>query len=89
GDVAEIPGEVFQVAGVVDDDLHRTPPPLSPGRMVGCSEAARRRGETALGYRLVSEANAMGKSYGVHTNPKKSEEVTFSAEDKIIVIAQD
>lgn len=52
-------------------------------------EAARRRGETALGYRLAAEANAMGKSYGVHTNPKKSEKVTFSAEDKVIVIAED
>jgi voltage-gated potassium channel Kch len=52
-------------------------------------EAARRRGETALGYRITSEANEAGKSYGVHTNPKKSEQVTFAAEDKIIVIAED
>jgi voltage-gated potassium channel Kch len=52
-------------------------------------EAARRRGETALGYRITSEANDSGKSYGVHTNPKKSEQVTFAAEDKIIVIAED
>ena len=52
-------------------------------------EAARRRGETALGYRITSEANDAGKSYGVHTNPKKSEQVTFAAEDKIIVIAED
>jgi hypothetical protein len=52
-------------------------------------EAARRRGETALGYRITSEANDAGKSYGVHTNPKKSESVTFVAADKIIVIAED
>ena len=51
-------------------------------------EAARRRGEIALGYRITSEANQAGKSYGVHTNPKKSEQITFSAEDKIIVIAE-
>jgi voltage-gated potassium channel Kch len=51
-------------------------------------EAARRRGEIALGYRITSEANQAGKSYGVHTNPKKSEKITFSAEDKIIVIAE-
>jgi voltage-gated potassium channel Kch len=52
-------------------------------------EAARRRGETALGYRITAEANASGKSYGVYTNPKKSSPITFTAEDKVIVIAQD
>jgi hypothetical protein len=52
------------------------------------AEAARRRGETALGYRITTEANDAGKSYGVHTNPKKSERVNFSSEDKIIVIAE-
>jgi hypothetical protein len=52
-------------------------------------EAARRRGETALGYRITSEANDAGKSYGVHTNPKKSEQVAFAPEDKIIVIAEE
>jgi voltage-gated potassium channel Kch len=52
-------------------------------------EAARRRGETALGYRIVSEASNASKSYGVHTNPKKSEMVTFAPEDRIIVIAED
>jgi voltage-gated potassium channel Kch len=51
-------------------------------------EAARRRGETTLGYRITSEASDAGKAYGVHTNPKKSEKVTFSPEDKVIVIAE-
>jgi len=51
-------------------------------------EAARMRGETAIGYRLVSEAKDAEKSYGVKTNPKKSEPVTFSEQDKIIVIAE-
>jgi len=50
-------------------------------------EAAGRRGETTLGYRTTSEASDAGKSYGVHTNPKKSEKVTFSPGDKVIVIA--
>jgi hypothetical protein len=50
-------------------------------------EAAGRRGETTLGYRITSEASDADKSYGVHTNPKKSEKVTFSPEDKVIVIA--
>ena len=52
------------------------------------TEAARRRGETALGYRLMSESHDADKAYGVHTNPKKAERVNFSAEDKIIVISE-
>jgi Trk K+ transport system NAD-binding subunit len=52
-------------------------------------EAAKRRGETAIGYRLESEASDAGKAYGVHTNPKKSNPVVFSTEDKVIVIAEE
>jgi voltage-gated potassium channel Kch len=52
-------------------------------------EAARRRGETAIGYRLTSESKDAGKSYGVHTNPRKSKEVTFAPEDKVIVFAEE
>ena len=52
-------------------------------------EAARRRGETAIGYRLEQEAADAAKSYGVHTNPRKSEKVVFTSEDKLIVIAED
>ena len=64
---------------------------VTPGTSVNfytVVEAARRRGETTLGYRITSEANNAGKAYGVHTNPKKSETVTFSPEDKVIVIAE-
>jgi voltage-gated potassium channel Kch len=64
---------------------------VAPGTSVSfytVAEAARRRGETPLGYRITSEANDAGKAYGVHTNPKKSETVTFSLEDKVIVIAE-
>ncbi len=53
------------------------------------AEAARRMGQVALGYRLVSQSTDAGKSYGVHTNPKKSEPITFSPDDKIIVLAED
>src|SRR4030095_1799323 len=51
------------------------------------AEPARRRGETTIGYRLVSEAKNAAKSYGVHTNPKKSAQVVFTSADKVIVIA--
>jgi len=53
------------------------------------TEAARRRGETALGYRLMSESHDSEKSYGVHTNPNKLEKMIFSDDDKIIVIAEE
>jgi len=52
-------------------------------------EAARRAGQVAFGYRLVREAGDAKKSYGVHTNPKKSELVTFTPEDKVIVLAEE
>jgi voltage-gated potassium channel Kch len=52
-------------------------------------EAARRRGETALGYRVAAEANKAEKAYGVHTNPKKSAKVVFAPEDRLIVVAND
>jgi ion channel POLLUX/CASTOR len=52
------------------------------------TEAAKHRGETAIGYRLMSESHRIEQSYGVHTNPKKSEKVTFNLEDKLIVIAE-
>jgi ion channel POLLUX/CASTOR len=51
-------------------------------------EAARRRGETAIGYRTMADANNAEKSYGVRTNPKKSEKVSFAPEDRVIVISE-
>jgi ion channel POLLUX/CASTOR len=52
-------------------------------------EAARRRGEVALGYRIKAEANNADKLHGVHLNPKKAEKVSFTDDDKIIVLAED
>ncbi len=52
-------------------------------------EAARRRGEVAIGYKLRALASDAAKSYGVFTNPKKSDQVTFAAGDKIVVIAEE
>lgn len=51
-------------------------------------EAARRRGETAIGYRLHALANDATKSYGVVVNPAKSDRVAFSESDRIIVLAE-
>ena len=53
------------------------------------TEAARRRGETAIGYRIMSESRNADKAYGVYTNPKKAGSTIFSPDDKLIVIAEE
>ncbi|MBV8856403.1 MAG: NAD-binding protein [Acidobacteria bacterium] len=53
------------------------------------AEAARRRGHTAIGYRLERHADDASRAHGVRVNPPKSEAVTFQPEDKIIVLAED
>jgi voltage-gated potassium channel Kch len=49
-------------------------------------EAARRMGEVAIGYRIAAEEGTA--NHGVYTNPKKSTIVTFTEEDKLIVLAE-
>ncbi len=51
-------------------------------------QAARRRGETAMGYRVAAQSHDAAVSYGIHTNPPKSEEVVFAPEDRVIVAAE-
>jgi voltage-gated potassium channel Kch len=51
-------------------------------------EAAQRRGEVAIGYRLRAQAGEVSQAYGVHINPDKAQMVTFTAEDRIIVLAE-
>lgn len=51
-------------------------------------EAARRRNETAIGYRIQAYAQDSGRSYGVLLNPSKSEEISFSENDRIVVISE-
>ncbi|PWH14590.1 MAG: potassium transporter TrkA [Anaerolineae bacterium] len=52
-------------------------------------EAARRRHETAIGYRLNAQARNPAQQFGVYINPKKSTEIRFVEGDKIIVLAED
>jgi voltage-gated potassium channel Kch len=51
--------------------------------------AASQRGETAIGYRIKSLANRADRGYGVVINPDKQDAVTFTPEDKLIVLAED
>jgi ion channel POLLUX/CASTOR len=49
--------------------------------------SALRKGETAIGYRLVSEASQAEQSFGVHINPEKSKLIPFCDLDQVIVLA--
>jgi len=51
-------------------------------------EAARRRGETAIGYRIAEHARSSAHAYGVRVNPTKTESRSFAPGDKIIVLAE-
>jgi len=46
-------------------------------------------GESAIGYRITSLSRDSEQHYGVNLNPAKSEQVTFSEEDFIIVLSED
>lgn len=63
---------------------------IKPGHRVNfyaVLEAARRRGETAIGYRLLRNAHLPEQDYGVVINPHKSDSVAFAPGDRIIVLA--
>ena len=64
---------------------------VQPGQPVNfytLVEAAARRGETVIGYRVASEGRDASKSYGVHLNPPKSRAVSFRETDRLIVLAE-
>lgn len=52
-------------------------------------EAARRRGEVAIGYRRRAFIEDAARAYGVVINPAKSAPLTFEAGDRVIVLAGD
>jgi len=51
-------------------------------------EAAKQRGESAIGYRCKADANNIAKSYGVVINPPKDRHITFAPQDNIILLAE-
>jgi len=51
-------------------------------------EAARRRGECAIGFRLSRDANDPERGYGIRINPPKSTRHAFEAGDRVIVLAR-
>ena len=64
---------------------------VQPGKSVNfytVIDAARQRGEIAIGYRIKAKCKDAKKDYGVVVNPRKSEKITYTTEDKIIVVAE-
>ncbi len=65
---------------------------IKPGQAISfytLLESAKRRGEIAIGYRIQSAAHDSDNAYGVKVSPVKSEKITFTADDKLIVVAED
>lgn len=65
---------------------------VKPGTAVNfytLCESAAQKGEIAIGYRMNEFSHNVDKAYGVVVNPKKSDMVTFTDKDKLIVIAED
>ena len=52
-------------------------------------ESAARRNETAIGYRLMSQATDQSRSFGIVINPNKAQTLQFSDDDLIIVLSED
>lgn len=60
--------------------------PMSYAHIV---ESARRRGHVAIGYRDANLSGDASNGYGVRVNPPKNAQVSLSADDHVIVIAED
>ena len=52
-------------------------------------EAASRKGETAIGYRINRLAYSHEAAHGIQINPPKSQRVQFSESDRLIVLARE
>ena len=62
--------------------------PGAPLNFYTVVEAARRRGEVAVGYRVKEEAGNPNRNYGVRLNPDKSRPITLSEGDRVILLSE-
>jgi voltage-gated potassium channel Kch len=90
-DLVAVFAELFSSSGV---EIYLRPAELyiAPGVTVDfytVLAAASARGETAIGYRVASDAYSSVAGYGVHLNPLKTERSSFEPGDAIIVLAED
>jgi len=90
-DLAAVFADLFDPAG---SEIYMKPARdyIAAGRAVSfytVVEAARRRGEAAIGYRVRALAGDSAHSYGVFLNPGKSAQITFAPGDSVIVLAEE
>jgi len=62
--------------------------PGTPVSFYTVVEAARRRGEVAIGYKIQAQSYDAAHAYGVKVNPPKGTIITFADADKVIVLAE-
>ncbi len=65
---------------------------IQPGKPVDfytVAEAAALKNEVAIGYRVAALSYDASKAYGVVVNPAKSKAITFTENDRIVVLAED
>jgi hypothetical protein len=65
---------------------------VSPGAEVSYAtvvEAASRRGQTAIGYRVSAESDDAEAGFGVYVNPAKSTTFATQPTDRVVVLAED
>ncbi len=89
--LAKVFGEIFSADG---SEIYLRPAGdyVSSGAEINFAtvvEAARQRGECALGYRFGSKSKDPLAAYGVRVNVPKSEPITVAPEDRVIVLAED
>lgn len=61
----------------------------SPVNFYTVMEAAKSKGETAIGYHLKTVPQTRENVFGIRLNPIKSDMVTFAEWDRIVVLAED
>lgn len=64
---------------------------IQPGQPVNfftVVQAAAAQGEVAFGYRIAADAADVNRAYGIILNPDKHTPVTFSPQDRLILLAE-
>lgn len=89
-DLGDVFDDLFDSAGA---EIYLKPAEdyISKGKTVNfytILESAKRRNETAIGYRISAESNDAASFYGVRVNPRKTDEILFAKGDKIIVLSE-
>jgi hypothetical protein len=89
-ELSRVFGELFSAGG---SEIYLRPALdyVVPGRETDYAtvvEAARRRGECAIGFRRVAVAEDPGEHFGVRVNPAKSERLALGKHDRVIVLAE-